>query len=52
MLKISHRVNTIESLKKIPSDMGVEIDIRSNGEDLILHHEPFEVGILFKDWLE
>ena len=52
MLKISHRVNTIEALKKTPSDMGVEIDIRSNGEDLILHHEPFEVGILFKDWLE
>ena len=52
MVKIAHRVNTIDLLKKTPLDLGVEIDIRSNGYDLILHHDPFEDGVLFKDWLK
>jgi len=52
MIKIAHRVNTIDLLKKTPLDLGVEIDIRSNGNDLILHHDPFEDGVLFKDWLK
>jgi len=52
MLKIAHRINTIDLLKKIPLDLGVEVDIRSNGNDLILHHDPFEGGVLFKNWLK
>lgn len=52
MLLVKHRVNTIELLKKTPKNIGVEIDIRSNGEDLILHHEPFSKGISFNDWLK
>jgi hypothetical protein len=51
MHTILHRINTIALLKKTPSNFGVEIDIRSNGESLILHHEPFEQGELFEDWI-
>jgi len=52
MIKISHRINTIELLKKTPTNLGVEIDIRSNGKDLILHHDPFSGGELFINWLK
>ena len=44
MHTILHRVNTIALLEKTPSNLGVEVDIRSNGENLILHHDPFKQG--------
>lgn len=40
MLIISHRVNTIEELKKTPVKYGVEIDLRGYGSKLVLTHEP------------
>ncbi|MDA8691942.1 hypothetical protein N9M18_02300 [Candidatus Pseudothioglobus singularis] len=49
---ILHRINTIELLNKTPINFGVEIDIRSNSKDLILHHDPFSDGELFKNWLK
>jgi hypothetical protein len=52
MHTILHRVNTITLLEKTPTNLGVEIDIRSNGEKLILHHDPFEKGVLFEDWIK
>ncbi len=52
MILISHRVNTTEKLRKVDFQFGVEIDIRSNNNQLILHHDPFEKGELFKEWLE
>jgi hypothetical protein len=52
MHKILHRINTIELLKKTPTNLGVEIDIRSNGKDLILHHDPFSDGELFINWIK
>ena len=51
MHTILHRINTIALLENTPSNFGVEIDIRSNGKSLILHHEPFEQGELFEDWI-
>ena len=51
MHTIMHRINTIDLLEKTPSNFGVEIDIRSNGENLILHHEPFQQGELFEEWI-
>tara|TARA_B110000971_G_C19942782_1_gene469547 strand:+ start:248 stop:832 length:585 start_codon:yes stop_codon:yes gene_type:complete len=51
MIKIQHRVNTANYLKKIPSDIGIEVDIRSNNKHLIIHHDPFEEGELFENWL-
>ena len=52
MIKVSHRVNTLEQLKKTPKDQGVEVDIRSFGEELIIHHDPFKKGENFEVWLE
>jgi hypothetical protein len=52
MLKIIHRVNTIELLKKMPHNFGVEIDLRAYGEDIVLTHEPFLRGDLFNEYLK
>ncbi|MCP4050642.1 MAG: hypothetical protein GY730_08060 [bacterium] len=51
MIKIAHRINTIHQLKHIPIDYGVELDLRSEGNQLILHHDPFETGENFEDYL-
>jgi len=51
MHTILHRINTIELLEKTSSNFGVEIDIRSDGKSLILHHDPFEQGELLEDWI-
>lgn len=44
MTIIVHRVNTIEKLKTIPSDFGVEIDVRHDNRTgkLYLNHDPGE----------
>lgn len=51
MHTILHRINTKALLEKTPSNFGVEIDIRSHGKNLILHHDPFEQGELIEDWI-
>ena len=51
MLIIKHRVNTIEELKLTPKDLGVEIDIRPEGNMLILNHDPHQGGENFEEWL-
>ena len=52
MKRISHRRNTIEQLRQTPIEFGVEIDIRSYGQDLILHHDAFVQGENFDRWLQ
>ena len=52
MILISHRRNLIEELKNTPRKYGVEIDIRTKGEDLIINHDPCKSGALLRDWLE
>ncbi len=42
VLVIRHRVNTIEGLKKVPPQYGVEIDIRGYGKKLYLTHDPLD----------
>lgn len=49
---ILHRRNTIAELMATDMKYGVEIDIRSHGENLILHHEPYVAGEEFSAWLE
>lgn len=50
---IRHRINMIEELVSIPSDHGIEIDLRSKNGEIILSHEPFpEESIRFTDWLK
>lgn len=51
MILISHRRNTLEELEATPTRYGVEVDIRSHGERLIIHHDPFVEGADFLDWI-
>lgn len=51
MLRIAHRINTRAQLEHLPTDFGAEVDIRSRGEDLIIHHDPFHDGEMFENWL-
>jgi len=44
MILITHRINTLKELKKIPPKYGVEIDVREYRGRLILQHEPFVAG--------
>jgi hypothetical protein len=52
MLKIAHRINTIQQLKEIPIEFGVELDLRPDGDKIIIHHDPFAQGEDFEDWLK
>lgn len=52
MLFVAHRINTIEELKKIPKEYGIEIDIRDEKHDLILVHDPFKTGEKLDDFLK
>ena len=48
---IYHRRNTIDELINTPQGYGIEIDLRSWNGSIILHHEPFEQGTYFEEWL-
>lgn len=50
MKLISHRRNTIAELEATPRQFGVEVDIRSQGDALIIHHDPFAPGTSFDEW--
>jgi len=52
MILIKHRVNKINDLKKLDKAYGVEIDIRSKGKKLYLHHDPYVNGESFTKWLK
>lgn len=49
---IYHRRNSIEELTASDSQYGIEVDIRSYENDLIIHHDPFCPGLLFREWIE
>lgn len=51
MKLIAHRRNKVEELIATPTKYGVEVDIRSRGERLITHHDPFVAGEYFDDWI-
>lgn len=51
MIIVSHRRNTIDQLKETPENLGIEVDIRSRGSDLIIHHDAFVEGENFDHWL-
>jgi len=51
MIHVAHRRNHREELLATPRDHGVEVDIRSQGDDLIIHHDPFATGERFEDWI-
>lgn len=51
MIIVRHRRNTIEQLRETAVEFGVEVDIRSYGERLVIHHDPFVDGEDFEAWL-
>lgn len=51
MKLITHRRNTISELLTTPEKYGVEVDIRSHGDKLIIHHDPFIKGEPFDAWI-
>ena len=52
MQRILHRINTKKQLVNTPREFGIEVDIRSNGDQLYMHHDPFQNGENFEDWLK
>lgn len=52
MLIIEHRVNTVAQLKKVPIEMGVEVDLRQWGDEIILNHKPFSAGETLEEFLQ
>jgi len=49
---IIHRINTIRELHGIEPKYGTEIDIRADGSDLVLNHEPFQGGEKLFNYLD
>jgi len=49
---IVHRCNTTAKLLATPSKYGVEVDVRSWGERLIVHHDPFVEGESLETWIK
>ena len=43
----SHRINSLDKLKYVDKDYGVEIDIRDYKSDLILSHDPFQKKFIY-----
>jgi hypothetical protein len=51
MQLISHRCNTVYELLATDPKYGVEVDIRSEGGQLIIHHDPCVAGEVFDTWI-
>lgn len=49
---IAHRRNLSSELAATPKEYGVEVDIRSFGPDLVIHHDPYVKGTLFEEWID
>lgn len=47
-----HRINQIAQLQNINPKYGVEIDLRAEGDHIILNHEPFAGGDDFEEYLK
>ena len=52
MIKILHRVNNPDELKKIPKEFGVEMDLHAWGSSITVHHDAFKKGFNFNEWLD
>ena len=42
----------MKELSATPTNFGIEIDIRSHGERLVVQHDPFKDGEDFQEWAE
>ncbi len=48
---IAHRRNALADLAATPAECGIEVDIRSQGNELIVQHDPFQPGDRFDEWI-
>jgi len=46
-----HQRNSISQLLETNRKYGIEVDIRSDGEQLIIHHDPFLKGEPLENWI-
>ncbi|NYJ04627.1 hypothetical protein [Petropleomorpha daqingensis] len=51
-LLVAHRRNLPAELAETPTAYGIEMDIRSQGDRLVVTHEPFDQGVDFEEWLD
>lgn len=51
MIIVRHRRNSRADLSLTARHLGIEVDIRSQGDRLIIHHDAFAEGEAFDDWL-
>ena len=51
-LIICHRKNTIKQLIDTPIEYGVEIDVRSYNNKIVLNHDPMRNGETFNNWIK
>lgn len=51
MIIVAHRRNTQAELQSTPARHGVEVDIRTHGDRLIVAHDPFVQGEDFREWI-
>lgn len=49
---IAHRRNTVQELSATDHKYGIEVDIRSYGQKMIIGHDPFVEGAFFDEWLD
>lgn len=49
---IAHRINTSAQLADVPTQFGVELDLRDFGTELVLEHDPLKGGERFEDYLK
>ena len=52
MIIVAHRINRLEELNALPTRYGVEVDVRAEGTELLLHHDPFQGGESLESYLE
>ena len=51
-LVVAHRRNLPAELAQTPRELGIEMDIRSYGDRLVVTHEPFDPGVDLEEWLD
>lgn len=51
-LLVAHRRNTPAEVADTPAGLGIEMDIRSYGDRLVVTHEPFDPGVDLEEWLD
>jgi len=52
VLLIQHRVNDLETLRRVPPAQGIEVDLRDHDGKICMAHDPFVGGPPFEALLE